>query len=134
MKEGFYAQTPADEAKYDKAKTDTWTWDAYLTAAQKLHKAGFPVGLPMGQTSDAVDWVGALFNSFGVVMVDEKDNIKINSPETRQALEYLKKLRFHRGDWRDDVRALEAVRARVGDRRAVGALERGGDRAGRPDA
>ncbi len=26
------------------------------------------------------------------------------------------KIRFQRGDWRDDVRALEAVRARVGDR------------------
>ena len=26
------------------------------------------------------------------------------------------KLRFHRGDWRDDIRALEAVRARVGNR------------------
>ncbi len=26
------------------------------------------------------------------------------------------KLRFHRGDWRDDVKALEAVRGRVGDR------------------
>jgi L-alanine-DL-glutamate epimerase-like enolase superfamily enzyme len=26
------------------------------------------------------------------------------------------KMRFHRGDWRDDIRALEAVRARVGDR------------------
>lgn len=26
------------------------------------------------------------------------------------------KVRFHRGDWRDDIRALEAVRARVGDR------------------
>ena len=26
------------------------------------------------------------------------------------------KLRFHRGDWREDVRALEAVRARVGNR------------------
>jgi L-alanine-DL-glutamate epimerase-like enolase superfamily enzyme len=26
------------------------------------------------------------------------------------------KLRFHRGDWRDDVRALEAVRARVGNK------------------
>ena len=26
------------------------------------------------------------------------------------------KLRFHRGDWREDVKALEAVRARVGDR------------------
>ena len=83
---------PADEAKYDKAKTDTWTWETYLSSAEKLHKAGFPVGLPMGQTSDAVDWVGALFKSFGVVMVDEKDNIKINSNETRQALEYLKKL------------------------------------------
>jgi hypothetical protein len=83
---------PADESKWDKAKTDSWTWDTYLDSAQKLHKAGFPVGLPMGQTSDAVDWVGALYNSFGVVMVDAKDNIKINSDETRQALEYLKKL------------------------------------------
>jgi L-alanine-DL-glutamate epimerase-like enolase superfamily enzyme len=26
------------------------------------------------------------------------------------------KIRFHRGDWRDDIRALEAVRARVGDK------------------
>ena len=41
----------------------------------------------MGQSSDAVDWVGALFNSYGVVMVDAKDNIKINSDETRTALE-----------------------------------------------
>ena len=46
----------------------------------------------MSQSSDAVDWVGALFNSFGVVMVDAKDNIKINSDETRQAMEYMKKL------------------------------------------
>ena len=83
---------PADELKYDKAKIDTWNWDTYLTSAQKLFKAGYPVGLPMGQTSDAVDWVGALFNSFGVVMVDAKDNIKVDSDETRTALEYLKKL------------------------------------------
>ncbi|MBV8793011.1 MAG: extracellular solute-binding protein [Pseudolabrys sp.] len=83
---------PADESKWDKAQTDKWTWDAFLDAAQKLHKAGFPVGLPMGQTSDAVDWVGALFNSYGAVMVDEKDNIKINSAETRQALEMARKI------------------------------------------
>ncbi len=83
---------PPDEAKYDKAKIDTWTWDLYLTCAEKLFKAGYPVGLPMGQASDAVDWVGALFNSYGVVMVDDKDNIKIDSAETRQAMEYLKKL------------------------------------------
>ena len=83
---------PGDGSEWDKAKTDTWTWDSYLAAAQKLFKAGYPVGLPMGQTSDAVDWVGALFNAYGVVMVDAKDNIKINSDETRAALEYLKKL------------------------------------------
>ena len=46
----------------------------------------------MGQTSDAVDWVAALFNSYGVVLVDDKDNIKVNSDETRAALEFLKKL------------------------------------------
>src|SRR5476651_2059701 len=30
---------PADEAKFDKAKIDTWNWDVYLDCAQKLHKA-----------------------------------------------------------------------------------------------
>ncbi len=86
------AMFPADESKWDKATTDKWTWDAYVDAAQKLFKAGFPVGLPMGQTSDAVDWVGALFNAYGVVMVDAKDNIKINSDETRQAMEVARKI------------------------------------------
>src|SRR5690348_9148196 len=46
------AMFPNDESKYDKAQTDKWTWDLYLDSAQKLHKAGFPVGLPMGQASD----------------------------------------------------------------------------------
>ena len=83
---------PADESKYDKKKTDLWTWDLYLDTAQKLYKAGYPVGLPMGQSSDAVDWVGAYFKAMGVVFIDDKDQIKINSDETRKALEYLKKL------------------------------------------
>src|SRR5262252_7026967 len=52
---------PSDESKYDKTKTDQWNWDLYLSTAEKLFKAGYPVGLPMGQSSDAVDWVGALF-------------------------------------------------------------------------
>jgi ABC-type glycerol-3-phosphate transport system substrate-binding protein len=83
---------PADEKKWDKAKVEAWTWETYVTAAQKLHKAGFPIGLPLGQTSDAVDWVGGLFNAYGVVMVDAKDNIKINSDETRQAMEIARKI------------------------------------------
>ena len=36
------------------------------------------------------------------------------------------KIRFHRGDWRDDIKALEAVRARIGDEaRADGGLQSG---------
>src|SRR5689334_17442748 len=55
---------PADDNR-DPKLVATWTWDTYLKTAEQLHKAGFPVGLPMGQTTDAVDWVGALFTSFG---------------------------------------------------------------------
>jgi Bacterial extracellular solute-binding protein len=76
----------------DKALTDTWTWDTYLSSAEKLAKAGFPVGNPLGQTSDAVDWVGALFRSYGAVLIDGKDHMMVNSPETRTVLEYAKKL------------------------------------------
>jgi Bacterial extracellular solute-binding protein len=83
---------PADESKWDQAKLDAWNWDTYLTSAEKLYRAGYPVGLPMGQTNDSVNWVGALFRAYGVVMVDAKDDIRVNSDETRAALEYLKKL------------------------------------------
>ena len=83
---------PPDETMWSQANINTWNWDTYLSSAERLYKAGYPVGLPMGQTPDAVDWVGALFKSYGVVMVDAKDNIKINSDETRAALEYLRKL------------------------------------------
>src|SRR5262249_23984297 len=82
---------PANDNR-DQKLVDSWNWDLYLKTAEQLHKAGFPVGLPMGQTSDAVDWVGALFHSYGSMMIDEKDNIKINSDETKAALEYMKKL------------------------------------------
>jgi hypothetical protein len=47
----------------------------------------------MGQASNAVDRVGAFLNAYGVVMVDDKNNIRVNSPETRQALVYLKNIR-----------------------------------------
>ena len=78
---------PGPGGTRDKALVDSWNWDLYLSSATKLNKAGFPVGLPLGQTSDAIDWVGALFRSYGSVFVDDKDGIKVDSPETRAALE-----------------------------------------------
>ena len=83
---------PGPDGTRDQALVDSWNWDLYLASAEKLFKAGYPVGLPMGQTSDAIDWVGALFRSYGSVFVDEKDNIKVNSPETRAALEMAHKI------------------------------------------
>ncbi|TMJ68806.1 MAG: extracellular solute-binding protein [Alphaproteobacteria bacterium] len=82
---------PANDNR-DPKLVDTWTWDLYLKSAEQLFKAGFPIGLPMGQTSDAIDSTGAMFRAFGSVMIDEKDNLKVDSNETRAALEYFKKL------------------------------------------
>jgi ABC-type glycerol-3-phosphate transport system substrate-binding protein len=69
-----------------------WTWDAFLAAAEKCHKAGYPFGLGLGTTSDSVDWVGALFHAFGAQLVDEKGEITVKSDATRAALDYLKRL------------------------------------------
>ena len=82
---------PASDSR-DPTLVDGWNWDTYLSSAQKLFKAGFPVGNPLGQTSDAIDWAGALFRSYGALFADDKDNIKVDTPETRAALEYAVKL------------------------------------------
>ncbi len=83
---------PAHGQPRDQKLIASWDYDLYLSCAEKLHKAGFPIGLAMGQTSDAIDATGAIFRAFGSMMVDEKDNIKVNSDETRKALEYFAKL------------------------------------------
>jgi len=80
------------EGPDDAALVDKWDWDTFLAAAEKCHKAGFPFGLGLGTTSDCVDWVGALFNSFGAQLIDAKGEITVRSDATRQALDYLKRL------------------------------------------
>jgi len=76
----------------DKTLTDKWTWDAFLDAAQKCHKAGVPFGVGLGQTSDSVDSVGAIFAAYGAHLVDVNGNITVDSDATRQALDYAKRL------------------------------------------
>jgi hypothetical protein len=83
---------PADVKKRDKKLVDAWTWDNFLVYAEKLHKAGFPYGNPIGQTSDTNSWLGPLFQSFGAVLVDANGKITVNSDATRQVLEFMKKL------------------------------------------
>ncbi len=76
----------------DKALSEAWTWDALLVAAEKFHKAGVPMGIGLGQTTDSVDSMGALFSAYGAQMVDAKGNITVKSDAMKQVLEYMKRL------------------------------------------
>lgn len=76
----------------DKKLTDKWTWDTLLMAAEKLFKAGVPMGIGMGPTADSIDSVGAIFAAYGAQLVDAKGAIAVNSDATRQALEYCRRL------------------------------------------
>jgi ABC-type glycerol-3-phosphate transport system substrate-binding protein len=84
------AMYPVNKAPTKEASN--WTWDTMLTAAQKLHKAGSPIGLGLGQTTDSIDWVGSLFASYGADLVDAKGQITVKSDSVKQVLEYAKKL------------------------------------------
>jgi ABC-type glycerol-3-phosphate transport system substrate-binding protein len=76
----------------DAALADRWTWDTFLVAAEKCHKAGFPFGIGMGQTSDSVDAAGVIFASYGAHLVDAKGNVTVDTDAVRAALEYSRKL------------------------------------------
>src|SRR5205809_173385 len=65
-------------------KADNWTMDTFLKAAESCHKAGFPFGIGLGETTDSVDTAGAIFNSFGAELVDAKGNLTVKTDAVRQ--------------------------------------------------
>jgi ABC-type glycerol-3-phosphate transport system substrate-binding protein len=71
---------------------DDWTWDNFLIAAEKCHKAQCAFGLPLGATTDTMQWVGALFKAYGADVMDEKGNVTVKSDNVRQVLDYAKRL------------------------------------------
>jgi ABC-type glycerol-3-phosphate transport system substrate-binding protein len=73
-------------------KSESWTYDAMLKAAEACHKAGAPIGIGLGTTSDSVDSIGAIFASFGAILVDEKGKVTVKSDSVRQVLDYCKRL------------------------------------------
>ena len=73
-------------------KADAWTTDTFLKAAEACHKGGVPFGIGFGTTTDSVDTCGSFFHAFGANLVDAKGNIVVNSDQTKQVLEYLKRL------------------------------------------
>jgi ABC-type glycerol-3-phosphate transport system substrate-binding protein len=76
----------------DKELTDAWTWEYFLTAAEKCFKAGYPFGLPMSTCTDAINNNGVVFTAYGAQLVDVEGNITVKSDATRQVLEFFQKL------------------------------------------
>jgi len=70
----------------------TWTWDAFLAAAEKCQKADHGFGLPLGNTTDTNQWVGAMFLAFGADLMDAKGNVTVKTDAVRQVLDYAKRL------------------------------------------
>jgi ABC-type glycerol-3-phosphate transport system substrate-binding protein len=76
----------------NKKLQDEWTWEKFVEVAEKCHKGGHPFGLGLSQTTDSVDWAGALFHAFGAELVNAKGDVTVNSDNTRHVLEYAQRL------------------------------------------
>ena len=75
---------------------DQWNWDTFLAAAEKANADGHPFALPAGTFTDAVDWVGAMFRSFGADLVNADGNITVRDNENvAQVMDYAKRLFQH---------------------------------------
>ena len=70
---------------------NSWTYDAFLLAAEKLYNVGKPFGATIGATPDS-RWLSALFTSYGAELVNKDGKISVDSDAVKQVLEYLKKL------------------------------------------
>jgi multiple sugar transport system substrate-binding protein len=83
-----YRISALKEAGFDEWPKD---FDGMLKVTQALAAKGKPGGLALGNAvGDANTWCHWLVWSFGGKMVDENDQVVINSPETIAALEYAK--------------------------------------------
>lgn len=83
---------PTDARNRDKKALEAWNWSKFLGYAEKLQKAGFPAGQPIGMSSDSPVWLGPLFASFGAYLVNAKGDTTVDTPEVREAMEYIKRL------------------------------------------
>lgn len=85
-----YRKSWVNEAGFEEFPKDT---AGVLECAKKLHANGHPLGMALGHAvGDGNSWTHTILWGFGGKMVDEDNNVVINSPETIAALEYVKEL------------------------------------------
>ena len=73
-------------------KAETWTTETFFKAAEACHKAGFPFGIGLGQTTDSVDTAGAFFQAYGAELVNAKGDLTVKTDAVKEALDYCKRL------------------------------------------
>src|SRR3989440_5642992 len=85
-----YRESQVKAAGFSSFPKDT---DGFLKMMKALKDKGTPGGFALGHaTGDANTWCHWLVWTFGGQMVDAKNNVVINSPQTQRALEYAKEL------------------------------------------
>ncbi|WP_353153501.1 extracellular solute-binding protein [Pollutimonas bauzanensis] len=85
-----YRESQVKAAGFDSVPKDT---AGFLKLCQALKAKGTPVGFALGKAvGDGNNWAHWLLWSHGGMMVDNKGNVVINSPETWAALEYAQQL------------------------------------------
>ncbi len=85
-----YRKSIVNEAGYETVPEDL---DGFLEMARRLQEMGQPIGLAVGNAvGDGNAWCNWVLWTHGGAMVDEEDNVIINSPETIEALRYAKAL------------------------------------------
>src|SRR6266853_1084014 len=83
-----YRESQVKAAGFSSFPKDT---DGFLKMMKTLKDNGTPGGFALGHaTGDANTWCHWLVWTFGGKLVDAKNNVVINSPETLRALEYTK--------------------------------------------
>jgi len=83
---------PGPDAQPDKELVDNWTWETFLTVAEKCAKGGHFFGLGLSTCTDSINVAGSVLAAYGAQMVDAKGNITVKSDAMKQVLEWYKRL------------------------------------------
>ena len=83
---------PGPDATPDKELVDNWTWETFLTVAEKCAKGGHFFGLGLSTCTDSINVAGSVLAAYGAQMVDAKGNITVKSDAMKQVLEWYKRL------------------------------------------
>jgi multiple sugar transport system substrate-binding protein len=85
-----YRKSHVNEAGFDKVPEDP---DQFLQLCRKLKENGTPAGYALGNAvGDGNAWCYWAMWAFGGAIVDEEDNVIINSPETIEGIKFAKAL------------------------------------------